>query len=432
MSPPPSRLRAWLQGGLLDVDLWQEVAETVRRNRLRTLLTMLGVFWGMLMLVVMYGFGSGLEAGVRKTLGNNASNAVWVWGQRSSMPYRGNQPGRWVQFEVDDIDAIAARVDGLEYLCPRNQLGGWRSDNVVRHGDKTGSFNVMGDVPEYRFVQPITLERGRLLNRRDLEDRRKVAIIGVQVRDELFGRGVDPVGDAIEIQGVWFQVVGLFSSPASGDEGDRQASAVHVPFTTFQQAFNMGDRIGWMAFTALPDHSAAKVEEEVRAVLAERHGLHPDDEPAIGSYNAEEDFQQVRNTFAGIRAFVWLVGTATLLTGVFGVSNILLVSIRERTPEIGIRRAVGATPASIVRQVLVEALVLTATAGWAGLVCGVALLEGAAVLIGDNAEMMGRPGIDLDVALVAALILTVGGVLAGLFPALRASEIRPVEALRAE
>ncbi|RME25304.1 MAG: ABC transporter permease [Deltaproteobacteria bacterium] len=417
---------------LLDLDLWLEVAETVRRNRLRTALTMFGVFWGMGMLVVMVGFGNGLETGVRGSLGTSATNAVWIWGSRSTLPYAGNQPGRRVRFTVDDVAAIESRVEGIEYLCPRNQLGGWRSDNVIRHGNQVGSFAVLGDVPEYRYVQPITLLGGRALNRLDLDERRKVALIGVQVRDELFGPGVDPVGQGIEIQGQWFQVIGLYSSPARGDRGDRQESEIHIPFTTFQQVFSPDGRIGWLALTARPDVGAAEVERQVRAVLAERHGLHPDDRPAIGSYNAEEDFLKVRNTFIGVRAFVWLVGTATLLTGVFGISNILLVSIRERTPELGIRRALGASPASIVRQVLVEAFVLTSTSGLLGLVVGVAIIEVSAVLIGDDTDMMGRPFIEPGVALLAAAVLLCGGLIAGIVPAFRAARLRPVEALRAE
>ncbi|MCB9781107.1 MAG: ABC transporter permease [Alphaproteobacteria bacterium] len=419
-------------GDLFQGELWAEVLETVRRNRLRTALTLLGVFWGMLMLVLMYGFGNGLEDGVVRSLGDNATNAVYLWGRRSTLPYQGNQPGRSVDFTTDDVGALRSRVPEIEYLCPRNQLGGYRSGNVVRHRDKVGSFNVMADVPEYRHVFPMQIPLGRFINPEDMTGARKVAVIGAQVRDELFGPGVDPVGEHVEIQGVWFQVVGMFDAPGSGDDADRAESTVHIPFRTFQQAFNTGDEVSWFALTATAGANGEEVEAAVRKVLAERHGLHPDDEPAMGSFNAEAEFRRIRNTFAGVRAFVWLVGGATLLTGVFGVSNILLVSIRERTPEIGLRRAVGARPGQVVVQVMLEALLLTSLAGMAGLVVGVGALALAARLIGPDREMMGPPEIDLSVALVATLVMVLGGLLAGVVPARRAAAIRPVDALRGE
>lgn len=412
------------------VDLGAEIVEVLRRNPLRTLLTAFGVFWGLLMLVALLGFGEGLESVALRNFAGSTTNSAFLWGGRTSLPWQGYRPGRWIQFRNGDLEPIR-ELPGLALVAGRVQLGGWRSGNVVSHGAEAGSYNVMGDAPEYFEITPVILERGRLLNPLDVAEQRKVAVIGATVQTELF-RGKDPIGQPIQIQGVHFEVVGVMRSARADERGDRENSAVHVPISTFQKVFNMEDRIAWITFSAQPDVPATEMEDRVRAVLYERHGIHPDDDNALGGWNAQEDVERINTLFTGIRWFVWFVGVATLLSGVVGVSNILLVVVRERTREIGLRRALGATRASIVAQIVAEAVVLTSAAGWIGLIVGVAAVEGTAAWLGPDHELVGNPGIDPAIALGAFAVLVAAGVLAGLLPARRAAMIHPVEALRTE
>ncbi len=417
--------------GVLDFDTWQEIWATIRKNRLRTFLTALGVFWGMFMLLLMLGFGNGLQRGVTGNMSGFATNAVYVWGQRTSMPYEGLPPGREVDFTNDDIATIE-RIRGVEHVAPRVQLGGWRDDNNVTRGVKTGTFGVMGDYPQFEIIQPMRFERGRFLNHLDLTERRKVAVIGNGVQDVLFDKGEDPIGKHIKIHGVYFEVIGLFRPRKGGEDADRAGNTIHIPFTTFQQAFNFNNKVGWFAITADPDVSAALVEQRVRGSLAERHHVHPEDRQALGSFNAEKEFRKITTLFAGIRYFVWFVGLCTLLAGAIGVSNIMLIAVKERTKEIGVRKALGATPRSIIGLVLQESIVLTSLAGYLGLIAGVGLLEGIGSLVGEGNEIFANPQIDIRVALFGTAVLIVAGAFAGIIPARHAARIHPVEALRAE
>ena len=417
---------------MFDWDTWQEIVQTARKNRLRTFLTAAGVFWGMFMLLVMLGFGRGLEVGTKRSMGDFATNAVYIWGQRTSMPYKGLQPGRGIDYTNDDVWAVAAEVEGIAYLAPRNQLGGYSDGNNVSHFTKTGNFQVMGDVPVYQHIQPMVIDKGRWLNDLDIQDNRKVAVIGSLVHEVLFEPDEDPIGQTVSVNGMYFMVVGLFHSAVPGEQGDRQAGTVHVPFSTFQRSFNLGDRVGWFAVAGVPAIPGQTLEDDIRRVLARRHSIHPDDRHAIGSFNSEREFKKITNLFWGINMFVWFVGSATLATGLVGVSNILLIVVRERTKEIGLRRALGATPASIISLVMMEAVVLTSLAGYAGLVSGVAVLEVVAWFVGTDNSYVGPPGVDLSVAATAALVLIVGGAIAGILPARRAVSIKTVDALRAE
>lgn len=417
---------------LLDLDRWQEVAQTMRKNRLRTVLTAFGVAWGMFMLLVMLGFGDGLERAVTRQFGDNATNSVFVWGRRTSLPFKGHRPGRSVDFRNADVDALRAELPGILHLAPRNQLGGYRDGVAVARGAKTGSYAIMGDTPEFRLVQPMVIDEGRFINARDVADRRKVAVIGKTVADELYEPGEPVIGSDIQVRGVWFQVVGLIHSPRGDEEGDRNDATLHVPFSTFQQAFNYGDEVGWIAMVGRPEVDAEALEADVKKVLAQRHAVHPEDNEAFGSFNAAREFGRITTLFGGIRFFTWFVGVATLLSGAVGVSNILLITVKERTKEIGVRRAIGATGASVVGQIMQEAVVLTAGAGYAGLVAGVAVLEIVSALVGEENEVVRNPQVDFEVALAAAVSLVVAGAFAGVVPAQRAASIHPVEALRAE
>jgi putative ABC transport system permease protein len=416
----------------LSFDGLDELFTTLARNRVRAVLTAAGVCWGTFLLVLMLGFGDGLERGVSRTVRGTAANAVHLWGRETFLPYDGLARGRPVRFVNADAEALASELPGVKYVCPRGSLGGYREGTVVRNGDEQGAFQVMGDDPNYRFVQPMLFRSGRWINQRDLDERRKVAVIGRQVAEELFPGGVDPVGDAVEIQGVWFRVVGVFDSPRGDEQGDREASVVHVPFSTFQRVFHQGERVGWFSLVGEDGVSAAALEEGARALQMRRHRIHPDDRRAIRSWNAQEEFERLGVLFGGIRLFTWLVGVATLLSGVVGVSNILLITVRERTKEIGLRRAIGATPAHIVGMVLQEAVALTTLAGMIGLMGGVAAVELMRWAIGPGHETIGQPELAPATLLLAAFVLLAVGCLAGVLPALRAVAIEPVQALRSE
>lgn len=412
------------------LDLGAEVFAVLRRNPLRTTLTAFGVFWGLLMLILLLGFGEGLEAVAVKNFARSSTNSVFFWGSRTTMPYQGNRPGRWLRFRMADFEAVA-EMPGIEHSAARVQLGGWRSGNTVTHGTESGSYNVMGDMPEYFEITPVVWVAGRFLNELDMQEQRKTAVIGTSVQEELFD-GKDPLGSSINIQGVHFIVVGVIRSSRGDERGDRENSTIHIPMTTFQKTFNMGDRIGWILLTAKPEISASVMEDRVRDLLKERHGVHPKDVNAIRGWNAQEEMERIAVLFTGIRWFVWLVGAATLLSGVVGVSNIMLVIVRERTKEIGLRRALGATRLTIVVQIVAEALVLTSLAGWAGLIGGVFLVEGVATWLGPDHELVGSPRVDASSALIALGVLIAAGVSSGLLPARRAAMVHPVEALRTE
>ncbi len=417
---------------MIDLDTWQEIISTVRRNKLRTFLTAAGVFWGIFMLIVMLGAGNGLRKGVTKSMRGFASNAVYVWGQRTSVPYKGMKPGRRVRYRNDDIEAIAAEIPQIEHLAPRVQLGGYRSGNNVIYNGRTGNFGVMGDFPQIWYIQSLAMVHGRFINDLDLQQKRKVAVIGKMVYRDLFRGGKDPVGEYIRINGVYFQVVGTFESKQTGEQGDRQGSTVYVPFSAFQQVFNTGPFVQWFAITAKKNSSAAEVERRVRTLLAERHKVSPEDHTGIGSYNVEKEFRKVQGLFGGIRMIVWFVGIVTMLAGVIGVSNIMLIVVKERTREIGVRKAMGATPGSVIGMIMQESVVLTIMAGYTGLVAGVGGLELVGLFVGDSTGMFRKPEVDLQVALIAAGVLVVAGAIAGVIPAQRAVRIRPVEALRGE
>lgn len=417
---------------MFDLDKWQEVLHTLRQSKLRTVMTALGVLWGIFMLVLMLGFGNGLERGVMQNMVGFVSNSVYVWGQRTSKAHLGLSPGRRIRFTTRDIRAIESSVSGISALAPRNQLGGWQDGNNVTFGVKTGNFGVMGDYPELLEIDNIEVALGRFINHADMAEKRKVTVIGEHVREVLFEPGQSPLGQYLKIRGVFFRVVGVHRSTLPGQEGERGNSTLYIPFSTFQVAFHNGDRVGWFAVAARPDVPGQELEAAMRRALSVTHRVHPEDSQAFGSYNAAEKFNRMQSLFAGIKGFIWFVSLSTLMAGALGVSNIMLISVKERTREIGVRKALGATPAAIVWMVLQEAMVLTALAGYLGLFLGVIALEAVASLVAGTKGPFAAPSIDLNVALIAGGVLVVIGLLAGWAPARHAARIRPVVALRSE
>ncbi len=418
---------------MIDLDSWQEIFATLRKNRLRTLLTGLGVFLGILILMIMVGFGRSLESGVKNKMAGFAANAVFTWGQRTTMPFGGMPPNRPVEFDNGDVEALG-RLEGVEHLAPRNQLRGFMGGNNVKYNGKTGSFSVAGDYPAFQYVSPPIMKAGRFIDPLDLEERRKVCVIGKAVYDQLWPPGANALGTYLEINGVYFQVIGVFDTRQKGQQADRTLNTVHVPFTTFQQAFHYGDRVGWFAITGKPDVSAEELERQIRETLAQRHRINPEDQMAIGTFNTGKEFGKMSKLFLVINIVLGVAGLMTLSAGVVGVSNIMLISVRERTKEIGVRKALGATPRAIIQMVVSESVVLTTIAGYLGLVAGVAALEGWTWIVnklGDDVPF-GPPNVGLGLAISAGTILVVFGALAGVIPAYHAAKIQPVEALRTE
>ncbi|RMG58596.1 MAG: ABC transporter permease [Bacteroidetes bacterium] len=420
---------------MFDIDKWQEILATLTRNPLRTFLTALGVSWGIFMLIIMMGAGNGLEAGALQEFRGTATNSMFLWARRTSEAYAGFQPNRPIRMTNDDYDALQRLLPEARIIAPRNQLGGFRGGNNVTRGKKNGAFEIMGDYPQIRDVEGVLLNTGRFLNPLDIEEHRKVCVIGTRVQELLFEPKENPLGEYIRINDIYFQVVGVFRTKSTGDRAEQETQRIYIPFSTFQRAFNYGNRVSWFALTSQDNLPVSEMEERVMSILKRRHSVAPTDNRAFGHFNLEQQYQRINSVFLGIRFVSWVVGILTLLAGAIGVSNIMLVIVKERTKEIGIRRAIGAKPASIVSQIMLESVILTLFSGYAGLVLGIGLLEGIAWAMDTfkiEAGMFQAPYIQLDLAISALIVLGVAGLFAGLLPASRAVRIRPVDALRAE
>ena len=419
---------------LFDRDKWSEIMHALGKNKVRTFFTAFGVFWGIFMLVIMLGSGKGLHNGVSQGMGDMATNALFMWTQQTSIPYKGFPRGRHYRFKNNDTQALRDNIPELEYIAPRLQVGGGTNNNVVR-GDRTAAFSIQGDYPDMNKIDPVRIHSGRFVNEMDIRDKRKVIVIGIRVKDEMFENQEDPIGEYLRIQGVYFRVVGVFSSKKNDQQADRENQQIFMPFTTMQQTYNMGDMVGWYSMTSYPEVPASVALEKAKKLMRERHSISPDDERAIGSFNVEVEFMKMKNLFIGINGLIWIVGIGTLLAGVIGVSNIMLIVVKERTKEIGIQRAIGATPLAIQSQIVLESVFLTAIAGYVGLVLGVGTLELINYMLvefGASTDMFNRPEVDFQKAISALVILIVSGALAGLIPARRATQIKPIDALRDE
>jgi putative ABC transport system permease protein len=416
---------------LFDQDRWQEILNALASNKTRTFLTAFGVFWGIFMLVILIGSGNGLENGTTREFADGATNSFFVWTRSTTKPYKGLPAGRRFDMNNVDTEALRQQLSEINVIAPRNQLGGYGTGNIVSRGNEAGSFNVMGDYPQIRVIQSVRVRQGRFLNDLDLQERRKVAVIGSRVYEVLFESDEDPIGDHVRINGVYFKVIGVHYPIMTGNQGDRDAQTIYVPFTTFQGAFNVGDEVHWYAMTAADGVRTSTAQNKALEVLKVQHRVHPEDDRAFGHWNMEGEYERMQGLFLGIRMLVWIVGIGTLAAGVIGVSNIMLVIVRERTNEIGVRRALGATPNAIRGQIVIEAIVLTSLAGYLGLMAGVAVVDIVASLVkNSDSQMFLNPSVSLGSALQALLVLIISGTLAGLIPAHRAVAISPVEALR--
>jgi putative ABC transport system permease protein len=418
---------------LFDLDHLHEILQTLRRNRLRTFLTACGIFWGVFMLVVMLGFGRGLEKAVDEDLGFWAINNIGFRADATSKPYGGRQAGRRVFLTTEDIDAIN-QIPGVKVAWGRNHYPG----QTVTREHKTMSCMVTGDFPEIFDTEASVLTAGRLLNPLDISEARRVAVIGTRVRDTLFGKQ-DPIGQDINVMGGVFQVVGVLDASTAGPGGrqDFLSTRVFLPRPTVARITGWSNRLTSIPILIDGTRPSADIEADVKALLKARHKIAPDDERAIQGFNRDKAFKRFQALFLGIQTLTWIVGVMTLLAGAIGVSNIMMIAVAERIREIGIRKAIGATPVTIMGQIVAEATLLTALAGYLGLCAGVGVLEIAAKIVkamprGQGPSFFSSPEIDLSRALLAAGLLTVAGALAGLAPARAAVSVRPVEALAHE
>jgi len=411
---------------MLDLDTWQEILDTIRANKLRSFLTGFAVAWGIFMLIVLLGSGQGLANGIEYQFRDDAINSIWVFPGQTSLPYKGLAPGRRLQLTNDDREEIRGAVGGVDHITSRFYISG---NLRVRYKQETTTFDVRCVHPDHLYLEKTIITAGRFLNALDLSEYRKVAVIGVRVKDALFKKE-QALGKNIEINGIAFQVVGLFTD----DGGENEQEKIYLPITTAQRAFGGANKVGMIMMTTgdAPLDTTEGMAKDVKHRIATRHTFSTDDPRAVFVNNNNEQFQRFSSLMAAIRMFVWVVGVGTILAGVVGVSNIMMITVRERTREIGVRKALGATPWSVVGLVLQESILITSVAGYIGLVLGIGLLELAAKNLPAGSEYFRNPNVDLAVAVEATLLLIVAGLAAGFIPARRAAAVRPVDALRNE
>lgn len=418
---------------MFNKDRWLEIIEVLTTNVWRTILTAFGVCWGIFILIVLLAAGKGLENGIKQDFGDIATNTMFMWTRATTRGYEGLPKGRSFEFKINDVQAIRDNVPNLRFISPRNQLGGFGGNNNVVRGIRTGAYNVYGDYPEIINQDPMEVTSGRFLNYNDINEKRKVAIIGQGVKNDLYDKDEDALGTYIKIQGVNFMVIGTYkkNNSGGGEEGQKE---IFVPFTSFSQAFNRGEDVGWMAITANDGSSISQLKDKIVELMKKRHKVHPEDTRAIGYFDLYEQYNRVESLFGALKAVAYIVGIMVLLSGIIGVSNIMLIVVKERTKEIGIRRALGEQPWSIKKQILMESIFLTLISGMVGIIFGSLVIYGINSLLDSvgPVDMFMSPSVSVGVVTGALTILIVSGLLAGFIPAQSAIRVRPIEALRTE
>jgi len=409
---------------MFNKEVWIEIIETINSNRLRTFLTAFSVAWGIFILIILLGSGQGLSNGAKKQFESDAVNAIWINGGVTTKSFDGFQPGREIKLTNEDYAFIHNQSKEnkitVAYDCNRG-------NRTLKYKNQTGSFFMRSCLPDHHYLENCTIINGRFINNLDIEQYRKVAAIGIPVRDELFKKE-DPIGKFISVDGIPFKVIGVFTDPGRGDN-----ERIYIPVSTAQRAFNGQNVVDviWMSTGKASVESSNLLADKIKHQLAKKYSFDPNDENAIDVHNNTLEFERIMNLLSGIRLFIWIIGIGTLIAGIVGVSNIMMIAVKERTKEIGVRKAIGATPISIIGMIIQESVLITAVAGYIGLISGVFVLQMAQKLI-PASDFFLNPGVDLNVALTATLLLVIAGGLAGLFPALRASKIAPVVALRDE
>jgi putative ABC transport system permease protein len=408
---------------MFDKEKWLEIFATLQKNKLRTVLTSFSVAWGIFILIILLGSGNGLENGITKQFEADATNSLWIYRGQTSMPYRGLQPGRRIKFTNEDFNATQRSIKEAEAISSRLSI--WRQKNLS-YKNEYGTFDIISVHPGTKQLENVAIEQGRFISDLDVKKSRKSVTISYSVRDALF-KDEDPIGKYMKINSIPFIVVGVFR-----DGSERDNNRVYIPISTGQKVFAGGNEIHNLAITIPPEmmNESVEVEQKLRANFAKRHVFDIEDKRAIYINNNLEEFKKFQGLFAGIRIFVWIIGIGTIISGIVGVSNIMIIVVKERTMEIGVRKAIGATPKSIIGLILMESIFITSIAGYFGLVAGVGLLE----LLSPHmqSDFFMNPEADIRIAIGATLLLIISGVLAGLIPARRAASIKPIEALREE
>ncbi len=413
---------------MIDYDKWSEIFSSIRRHKLRTFLTALSVWWGIFMLVLLIGMGNGLQNSVEHNFGDDAINSLWIWPGRTTIPYKGLPAGRFIQLTNEDYDRIKSTVEEVDHITARYYL---RGEFAVHYKKKTLSYDIRCVHPDHQILENTEMTIGRYINEKDIKEYRKVCIIGEVIAEDLFEDGKDPIGESITIKGVDWKIVGVFH-----DSGRRrEMEVIYLPVTTAQRVESANGRIHRLMMTMgdIPVEETAAVEQKVRATLAELHKFDVNDRQALYLNNQAEEYQEFQLVFSFIKGFLWFVGIGSIIAGVIGVSNIMLIVVKDRTKEIGIRKAMGATPNSILSMIMQESIFLTALAGYVGMISGFALIYGLNYLLTVNEaelEFFRNPEVDFMTIAYALILLVVSGGLAGLIPALQAVRINPVIAMK--
>jgi len=418
---------------IFDKDTWQEIFGSIQKNRTRTIITMIGVLWGIFIYITLAGSSKGLDNGFERAFQSIASNSIFVWAQYTSLPYAGYKSERSIQLRLGDAEILKKRVADIKFIAPRNVAGvfGSAGGNIVR-GNKTGTYAIYGEFPEYiKIATSKIYDGGRFINESDILEERKVCVIGERTQQELFEEDEDPIGKFISINKLNFRVVGVHKfvqGGGFGDDGD-----IYIPFATFKKIFNTGDKVNFFMIAADENANGLKVEKEIKSTLKQIHDIHPDDERAIGGFNLGEIFKKTMNFANGLTFLSLVVGIATILAGVIGIGNILLISVKERTKEIGIRRALGATPSEVRAQIILESVFLTTLAGVIGIILGSFVLYGINAATLDMTDFpYTNPTVPIPYVIGALSFMIILGTLIGIIPAQRAVSIKPIDALREE
>ena len=411
---------------IFDRDLWEEVYSTLTKNIFRTILTTLGVVFAVIILVVLLGATTGMKNGFDTFIKGASTNSVFVWGDHTVKPYKGFEGGRKIEFTLEDVTMLKNEVKEINLIAPRIKLGGYRGVvNVTRNGQSSGS-EVYGDFPSIDIISKKNIYEGRFLNEDDIKYQRKICVIGNDTYKLLYKKGVSAVGTYLKINGVYFQVVGSYKEK----EGFGNGNTVIIPFTTFQKAFNSGNKVAWMAIDIKTGNKAAKILDKINSILKQKYNVHPKDERALGSFNLSEKFEKVSQFTIVLQGFSFFIGIFTMLAGVIAISNILLITVKERTKEIGIRRALGATPAIIKKQIIFEAVALTVFSGLIGFTLAIGILHILDISLSGGDFPFVNPTVSLPQIVISFVLMLTLSLIVGLIPARRAIKIKPIEALR--